>query len=143
MMAETFLRKLLNEKGRNEINVTSAGTLGIVGMKALDEVFVIMMKEEGVDVSHHRSAPLTEELISEADLILIMERHHRKSILNISPQADEKIFLLKEFSPSRERGASIEIYDPIGKPLSVYYETFAEIKESIISFLGKMDGYLK
>ncbi|MBT9137938.1 MAG: Phosphoribosylamine--glycine ligase [Syntrophomonadaceae bacterium] len=143
VMAETFLRKLLNEKGRNEINVTSAGTLGIVGMKALDEVFVIMMKEEGVDVSHHRSAPLTEELISEADLILIMERHHRKSILNISPQADEKIFLLKEFSPSRERGASIEIYDPIGKPLSVYYETFAEIKESIISFLGKMDGYLK
>ena len=142
VMAEALLRKLLSEEGRNEINITSAGTLDIAGMEALGEV-VAVMKEEGVDVSHHRSAPLTEELISEADLILIMERHHRKSILNISPQADEKIFLLKEFSPSQKKGFSSEIYDPIGKPLSAYYETLAEIKESIIGFLKKIDGYLK
>jgi phosphoribosylamine--glycine ligase len=142
VMAEAFLQKLLNKEGRNEINVTSAGTLGIAGMKALDEA-VVVMKEEGIDISHHRSTPLTKELISRADLILIMERHHRKSVLNISPQADEKIFLLKEFSPSQEKGSSSEIYDPIGKPLSVYYETFTEIKESIIGFLKKMDGCLR
>jgi phosphoribosylamine--glycine ligase len=141
VMAEGLLRKLLSEEERNNISVTSAGTLGIAGMEAPEEV-VQVMKEEGVDVSHHRSAPLTKKLISEADLILIMERHHRKSILNISPQADEKIFLLKEFSLSAGKEHFPEIYDPVGKPLSVYYETLAEIKESIIGFLKKMDGYL-
>ena len=142
VMAEALLRKFLNEKGVDKINVISAGTLNIAGMKARSEAITVM-RDEGIDISHHRSTPLSEELVSKADLILIMERHHRESILNIFPQADKKIFLLKEFSSSQKENHYFEIYDPIGKPLSVYYETLAEIKESVIGFIEKMDRYLK
>jgi protein-tyrosine-phosphatase len=99
------------------------------------------MKGEGIDISHHRSVPLTRDLIEEADLILVMDRCHRQTVLGISPGASQKTVLLKEFSPDPGEEA-LNISDPLGGSLRTYEKAFREIKRCLEELLKKVDYYL-
>lgn len=138
-MAEGILRKLIADKhGETDINVISAGTLGIENAPATQ--FAIKVAEErGVDISKHRSQGLTPSLIQEADLILVMAAHHQESVLQISSEAREKTFLLKEFAEVENYENSPEIEDPIGGDILTYRGSFAEIYEAIKTGLPKIE----
>lgn len=139
-MAKDIFRKMLSEAGKRDIRLASAGTAAPQGMRppsAVEEV----MKGEGIDISAHRAIPLTADLIEEANLILVMEKHHCQRILGMSPGASGKTFLLKEFSSNPEE-KPFDILDPMGKPLKIYQEVFREIKSCLQELLRKLDGYL-
>lgn len=128
VMAEALLKKKLKEKGRNDIEVMSAGVRALVDMPATPEVCELL-KEEGIDVSLHRSKPVTASMLKGSDLILVMENLHEQTITRLCPSLKKRLFLLKEFSKCTQGGFEVE--DPIAKGMAVYKRSFLDIKEAV------------
>jgi protein-tyrosine-phosphatase len=53
-----------------------------------------MMNARGVDLSAHRGQPAHSERLRWAELVLVMEKHHRDAVLAMDPTARGKTFLL-------------------------------------------------
>ena len=139
VMAEGLAKKYLREKGKNNIRVISAGVSAIDGMPPTENTLEVM-KKEGVDVSAHKTAILTDEMIRTADIILVMEEFHKEEILDRDPSAKDKTFLLKTFKrdAGNKHPDGVDVLDPIGRPLKDYEHTLKTIKgeiERIIKFL--------
>jgi len=126
-MAEGILKDLLREKGVENIAVESAGIMAPVGAAPTDYA-VLAMVENGIDISGHRSRPLTKKMVEEANLILVMEKIHLKFAEGLSRKAKGKVFLLKEFGKMANGG---EVADPIGSGLEVYRESRDELEKEI------------
>ena len=119
VMAAGLLRKMLKASGNYKI--ITAGTAAIAGMPATSEAIQVM-SEQDIDVSGHRSSPLSNEMIREADLILVMQNIHKEHILSRLPEAANKVQLLSES----------DIPDPIGRSLDFYRQAFEIIKKGIL-----------
>jgi protein-tyrosine phosphatase len=94
-MAEGLMKKRLKELGKDHIKVFSAGTGAMDGFAPTDETIEVM-KMENIDVSGYRSKHITEYIIKNSDLILVMEEAHKTLISEIAPEARSKTYLLKE-----------------------------------------------
>jgi protein-tyrosine-phosphatase len=128
-MAEGILKALLNERGIDHIQVSSAGIGALSGMPATP--FAIeAAKHWDVDISGHRARQLTKKMIDDADLILAMSHEHVDSILRKDPDALKKTYLFKGFpqgfSPKQEG-----VRDPIGGALGDYNQTYLELDEAL------------
>jgi len=139
VIAEGLLRKYLEDRGRTDIKVTSAGVGTIDGMPPAP-LAVEVMRKKGIDASALRTKILTDDMIRNADLILVMEEFHKQEIIERIPNARSKTFLLREFKRnSQDDGLEgPEIRDPIGQPLGEYEDCFGTIKaeiERIMEFL--------
>jgi protein-tyrosine-phosphatase len=132
VMAEAILKKRLEEAGKEDIEVLSAGVGTMGGMSPTRETLDVL-KTEGVDLVGFKSTPLNIGLIRNADIILVMEKAHREQVLDLVPEAKAKTHLLKEFkkleSEPQEEGAAIP--DPIGKPMEFYRYVMKLIKKEI------------
>ncbi len=133
-MAEALAGKLLEKKfGPNSnISVNSAGLAAFPGDVAA-AFAVQVMAGEGIDLSDHRAALLTEENVREADLILTMTRAHSEQVNSLFPGSDEKVFLLADFA-----GHGGDVPDPVGQTLETYRQCAHKLKEMIIKVLDKL-----
>ncbi|MBH05345.1 MAG: threonylcarbamoyl-AMP synthase [Phycisphaeraceae bacterium] len=116
-MAEAIGRKLLSEKQQNiagpdssDATVWSAGVYAIHGAPASAESIEAMAKI-GIDLTKHRSRPLTAEMIHEAETIYCMTTTHRAAVIAIAPTSASKTFTLDPDG---------DIDDPIGSGSSSY-----------------------
>jgi len=130
IMAEGLLRKKLEEMGRKDIEVFSAGTCAVGGFVPTDNT-IFVMKEEGVDVSGYKTSRLTPDKIQKADLILAMELIHLEEILNMAPDVAVKTHLLRKYARVKNEPGGVEVMDPIGRPLEIYERVSTMIKRSI------------
>ncbi len=91
------------------------------------------MRAAGVDVSSYRSQQLTDELIHDSDLILVMEEAHRAEVLRRVPSAAPKTHLLRHYGSGKsERDVEdLGIPDPIGKPIEYYEYCLKIIKKQV------------
>lgn len=128
VMAEALLNKKLEEKGRSDVAVLSAGIMFLAGLGAT-ETTKDLLSREGIDVSAHRSRKVTRDMLNRTDIILVMERLHEEKILQISPEAKNRVFLLKEFAKINHN--DFDIADPIGKSAEFYEETYKIINLAI------------
>ncbi len=128
VMAKAWLQKLLKEKNRQDVEVLSAGIMMMAGLGATQETTEVL-RREGIDVSPHRSQRISPELIGRSDLILVMEKLHEERILEMAPQAKNRLFLLKEFA--KIEGNHLDISDPIGRSLDFYENIFGLIREAV------------
>jgi len=129
VMAKALLEKRLKEQGRPEgIEILSSGIMMLSGMGASDETRELL-RREGIDVSAHRSQRVTKGVIKKSDIILVMERGHEDKVLELAPEAKNRLFLLKEFAKIGDN--NLDIADPIGRPIQFYEETFKVIKEAV------------
>ncbi len=128
VMAEAYLKKLLAEQQRRDIQVSSAGMMALAGMGASLETQEVLAKE-GIEVRAHRAQRVTPELINQADIILVMEDIHENKILQLVPEAKNRLFLLKEFAKIKD--SNLNISDPAGGSLEFYQETFSIIKDAV------------
>ncbi len=95
-MIEAMLTSMLSEQlGEGSVEVHSSG-FGPVGLPPIDEA-VEAMRRRGIDVSRHRSAETTRELVDRADVILTAERQHVVRIAALSPDAFRQAMTLPEF----------------------------------------------
>jgi protein-tyrosine-phosphatase len=137
-MVEALLAHALKaeESPLSELKVASAGVAARAGDPASTNS-VIAMKKVGLDISAHRSQPISPELLSEAVAVFVMTESHRAVIQAMFEPMPKNIFLLREFMP---READKQIGDPYGGPLPEYEACRDEIVEaipSVMAFLRK------
>ncbi len=128
-MAEGLLRLKLPQRLQDEVEVQSAGTLGIQGMAAAENS-VRVVREFGGNISGHRSQGLSRKLVAASDLILAMASEHVEHLRKHYPAYRENVFLLKQFA-NPEPLDEPEIEDPIGSGLKVYRECGGIIADEI------------
>lgn len=137
-MAEGILRHKLPPELQEHVLVRSAGTLGLKDERATPFA-VLVAREHGVDISHHRSSPLERKLVRDADLILAMEPEHVEYVRREFPDAGDKVQLLTDFARPAEEKRGRPIDDPIGMGLDVYRRTYEEIEAEIDRILPELE----
>ena len=128
VMAEALLKKKMQEKARDDVEINSVGIMLLDGLGPTEPTRQLL-KKEGIDVSTHRSRCLTAEMARKSDIILVMEKIHEERALQLAPEVKNRLFLLKEFAKINDD--NLDIYDPIGRDMEFYEETFAVIKEAV------------
>lgn len=137
-MAEALLRHFVTEYAGLELMVKSAGTAAF-GSQEASKNAILALRELGIDLSSHRSQPVSKELIEEADLVLTMTRSHKQQLLAFKPDAQNRIFTLAEFT-SKDLGKNIS--DPFGGDLDIYIECRNEIIFHIRKLLNMIDSQI-
>jgi len=135
--AHGYLRMRLTQMGQQQVQVQSAGTLGIVGSPASSET-VALAEEAGFDLGEHRSSAVTFDAVDEAGVILVMEEAHRRELTRLFPEGADHVRLLSEFHPSvNDPARAPDIFDPIGLPVEDYRRCFALVRDCIDAFLAR------
>ena len=70
-------------------------------------------------------------MISDSDLILVMEQRHRKAIDSVEPAARGKIYRLCEWSGD-------DIPDPYGEPRHAFEEALDLIEQGVDDWVRKL-----
>jgi protein-tyrosine phosphatase len=140
-LAEAIARSVLPARLDFEIEVASAGTSAAEGAPAsLNSIEVA--SDHGIDLSAHRSRPLTRSLVRGADLVVTMGVRHRDTVGELDPDSLESTYLLTNFSDVHGG----DVPDPIGGGRDVYEQTYLVIRECIEAMatkLGVFDGWKK
>jgi protein-tyrosine phosphatase len=79
------------------IDVASAGTSGLSGHD-VDLPTALVLREMGVDPSHHAARRLSARMITEADLVLTAAGAHRSSVVQLEPLTFRRTFTMREFA---------------------------------------------
>lgn len=128
-MAAALTRRILAEqRGIAEedleaagVRVLSAGVSAAPGMPAAAEAIEVVGRE-GMDLNTHRSRPLTPELVHEADVIYTMTEAQRRAVLQMTPAAAEKIFVLDPQG---------DVDDPVGGGVESYERAAERIRRTL------------
>lgn len=141
-MGEGVLRALLEAEGLgDQIEVTSAGTWASSGMPASTNGVKTAAKQ-GIDLSGHRSSPLSPDRIRAADLVLTMEPAHRAEVLHVEPTVADRTHVLTLFAdPVAGDPAGVE--DPIGGDPIAYQATYDEIDGLLRKALPRIVGMVR
>lgn len=113
-MAMALFNKYAAEKGIDAL-ADSAGIAAANGMPASDNA-VIALSELGIDISSHKSKPISKQLLNESDLIICMSEGHAEML--------------------KAAGYSSVVFgqgvpDPYGYPLEVYRNCCNKMLEAI------------
>ncbi len=130
-MAEGLARHLLAHglvPGDRNWQIQSAGAWASLGSPATPEA-VEAMRRLDVDISTHRSQPLTRDLIDWAAIIIGMSQAHIDQVLSMNPAARGKVIRL---DPERD------IEDPIGRSQDVYDQTARLIRRLLETRLKEL-----
>jgi len=128
--AERYGQKELSSRGINTLNVSSAGFVDMTDRRSPQNA-QNAAKAYDIDLTDHRSVKATDEIIEDADLILLMDYRNYHNFTNRFPQAAERMFLLRIF----ERGSTMQLPDPHGYPSSVFDNVHADITACIRSLI--------
>lgn len=91
------------ETAAAKLQAHSGALVGAHG--AMPPVGVTLMNELGIDLSRHRSLPVTPESMRAADLIFGIDREHVRELISRSPDVRPKTFTLTEFVHRAEQAA--------------------------------------
>ena len=126
-MAGAMAEQLLGGKYK----IYSAGLMAMPNSKASGHAIAVM-KERQIDLTKHKSRLVSEELLTEADLILTMTESHKAALVRAVP---EKVFTLGEYA-----GCQTSITDPFGGSLDVYRDCAGEIYKLLLKIAEKIKG---
>lgn len=135
-LAEAIAQRKLDERGWSHVRVDSAGTGATWGAPASDGA-LDAGAEIGLDLSGHRSQPLTSQLVEGADIILGMTQSHVDAVLELG---EVPVSLLSEFIGGEQ--ASEPIADPIGGTIADYREVRERISRAIDGLLDRLSAIL-
>lgn len=145
-LAEGLLRVKLPSRLRDEVEIKSAGTLGITGSPAA-RYSVELVEEKGGDISKHRSQGVTEKLLGETDLILAMAAEHIDFLHDEFPQYRENVFLLKRFGraagDTNPDDADDDIFDPVGSSKETYRLCAEIIEEELERIMPTLVNFIQ
>ncbi|NLK68352.1 MAG: low molecular weight protein arginine phosphatase [Clostridiaceae bacterium] len=135
-MAEALFTDIIESEGYDDkFLCDSAGVYAFEGDSASPEA-IEAMKYYGLDISKHCSKTLDYEMIKDAYIILTMTRDHKRMILDVYPEAADKVFTLKEFADYDE--ADWDISDPFGYNDKIYSACAEELELALLKILDKL-----
>ena len=100
--------------------VESAGTAAVAGEPAMPEAIEVA-RRHGSALDDHRTKALTRDLVESADHVLVMKPEHAQRVQELVPAA---------------RVTCLEVDDPIGRGQDAYDESWRQLDERIVAFLG-------
>lgn len=138
-MAEALLLDII--KDRTELSgsytAQSAGVYAYEGDPASKEAVRVMKDEFGIDIASHRAKVLDDKDIREAYLILSMTERHRQMILDVYPEAADKLYTLYGFI---NKHTGKDIRDPYGLDYAAYKECALEIESILIDIIEQLSN---
>lgn len=137
-MAEMLLQHALNavEGPASKLRVVSAGVACGYGEPASGNS-VAALKKVGLDLSRHKSQPITQSLLDQAFAVFGMTKSHLDILEHYYPNLPARTHLFREFIGEIEDS---EIMDPFGQNLDAYLETrdvMIEAIPSLVKYLQK------
>ncbi len=128
-MAEGFCRKYfadilgcsVDDLGRFGYIINSAGIIAFEGAPASCHAVEVCRRHQ-IDLTGHQSRPLTPEEIEKSDMIYVMTRNQRESVVRLLPAAKDKCFVLNKTG---------DIEDPVGLDEDVYRACFNQIQKAV------------
>ncbi len=127
-MAAAIMDKIAVENDL-DVFIESAGIFAHEGEGASENA-VAALRKMNIDLTGHRTQPITEDLIKSCDLILTMTEGHKKLL---EPLAGDKVHTLLEYV-----GSEGDISDPYGGDLEEYEETAREIYDALVDVAEKL-----
>lgn len=134
-MAEAVARRELERRGWHHVHVASAGVSAEPGFEASPHAASVATAR-GLDLSAHRSQPLTPELVGWADLVLGMGGSHLFAVERMGGAS--KAALLADFAAGEEEGQGRDVPDPYGGEEPVYEETLRELERMVSAALDRL-----
>jgi protein-tyrosine-phosphatase len=126
--AHGLFTKLVYQSGYEGFYAESAGLLALPGNSAT-YLAQKVAAEYGVDLAEHKAKPISRELVDGSDLILVMEKPQKDTLIENFPEATDKTFLIRRFARfgSQSRG----IADPYGLQYDAYRFCFLDIEDAV------------
>jgi protein-tyrosine phosphatase len=112
------------------VDVRSAGVGALVGEPA-DDTAITMMRARGIDLAPHRAQQATLALCRWAELVLVMEMHHRDALIDIDSAVRGKTFLLGHWEKQ-------EVPDPYRRPQSTWNEAVGQIERGVAAWGARL-----
>jgi protein-tyrosine-phosphatase len=137
-MAEGILRDSLSPQALTASRVVSAGVGAVAGLPPSDHS-VTACAEEGIDISAHRSRPISRQMLRDSDLILTMEDHHAEAVKTLAPDLSDRVELLARYGAADGDEPVTGIPDPIGGELEEYRAARDQIREQILAALPRIE----
>jgi protein-tyrosine-phosphatase len=109
--------------GRADVEVSSAGTDAWDGGTATDEALLVGIERE-LNIGAHKSRKLTREIVSGADLVLVMGPQHVSATRRLG--GEQKTFLLSQYASAGDSDRAIR--DPFGGDLEAYRSTADDLE---------------
>ena len=107
--------------------VGSAGTWALEGDEAAEKAQQALLPR-GIDLSAHRSRPVSRDLLEKFNLILVMERSHKEALRLEFPDLTERIYLISEMV-----GSNRDIRDPMGGSRADFEQSIREMERILSS----------
>jgi protein-tyrosine-phosphatase len=109
-LAAGLLRQNLDAMGMGDgWRIASAGIWARPGLPALPGILGAA-QNFGVDLSGHRSAAVNRQLLSQYDLMLVMQAGQKEALLSEFPELEDRVYLLSEVVERR----TYDIPDALG-----------------------------
>ncbi|WP_125153344.1 low molecular weight protein arginine phosphatase [Clostridium rectalis] len=108
------------------IAIVEGSTTSINSSKVLNEKL-------NLDISKRKAVQLNRQLTHDSDLIITMTAYIRDVLVENFPESKRKIHSLNDYV-----GIKGEIIDPYGGTVSVYEDTFKQLKSGILLLLNKL-----
>jgi protein-tyrosine-phosphatase len=121
-MAMGLLRNQVSQDEK-DWNIQSAGVWAQKGHPPSDFGRMVLLRR-GIDISDHKSQPVTSELVQDFNLILVMEARHKDALVAAFPAYSYRFYLLSEMVRK-----SFDVEDPFGMALPDYEDTAQEIEQ--------------
>lgn len=125
-LAEIIARRMLKERQLHGVRVASAGTNASTGAPASDGSLLVAL-EHGMDLTTHRSQPLTAKLVAASSLILAMGIHNLQCAEMMGGAG--KSWLLTAYA--NENAVADGVVDPFGGDLAGYRATYDQLVAEI------------
>ena len=133
-IAEAILKHLVAKlPDADQWIIESAGTWARYGAPAA-VLSQLVVQQMGMDISNHRSKPVTPELVQQFNLILTMESQQKEGLSLQFEQYADRIFMLSEMI-----GRFEDVPDPIGGELGDYLATAQLLERFLLSGLNKIN----
>ena len=134
-MGAGLLKNYIVARGIKNVEVASAGVSGNPEYKIYGYL-AELMDAKGIDRAGHVSTKIAPKHMVDFDVIIVMERQHKKYLCHKYPWAKSKIFLLKELAGEGE----VDIPDPMGRPDEAYRMVFDEISACVDKIAETLTG---
>ncbi|HEV2149012.1 MAG TPA: low molecular weight protein arginine phosphatase [Longimicrobiaceae bacterium] len=133
-LAAALARRELERRGWQHVEVASAGLSAEEGYPASRHALTVA-ERHGLDLSGHRSRPLTPGMVDWADLVLAMSPSHVYALERGG--AGAKVALLGDFAGGGP-GEGAAVRDPFGADEEAYEATFRELEPLVRAVFDRL-----
>jgi protein-tyrosine phosphatase len=132
-IADGLLRQKVNEE-HLDVEVDSAGTIGLHAGSAPDSRMIATAKNRGTDISFLKARQFTATDFEQFDVIFAMDKNNKRDILSLSKNAEDKQkvhLLLSEISDQDEANVPDPYYGT-SKDFEHVYDLVDKVTNTII-----------